>query len=63
MLNLAVSYHKRSLLETAMFRVKKLLGGTWNLREHNNQISEINVMIKALNEITGLGMSESIEIV
>ncbi|ATF08956.1 Mobile element protein [Candidatus Enterovibrio altilux] len=33
---------------------KKLLEGTLNLREHNSQISEIYVIIKASNKLTGL---------
>ncbi|CAM3157845.1 hypothetical protein VIRA109638_15235 [Vibrio rarus] len=47
-------YHKRSLSVTAMYRVKPLLGGKLNLRNYNAQ-----VVIKALNKLTGLGMPET----
>ncbi len=52
-------YHKRSLSETAMFRVKKLLGGTRSLRDYNAHAGESDAMIKALNKLTGLGMPET----
>lgn len=55
-------YHKRSLSETAMFRVKKLLGGTLSLRNYNAQVGETYAMIKALNKLTGLGMPETMVI-
>ncbi len=49
-------YHKRSLSETAMYRVKQLLGGRLSLRNYNAQVGETYAMIKALNKLTGLGM-------
>ncbi len=52
-------YHKRSLSETAKYRVKQLLGGNLSLRNDNVQIGETYVMIKALNKLTGLGMPET----
>ncbi|ATF09687.1 Mobile element protein [Candidatus Enterovibrio altilux] len=52
------SCHKRSLSETTMFRVKKLLGGTLRLKDHNPQISETYAMIKTLNKLTGLSMPQ-----
>ncbi|MCX8839837.1 IS5 family transposase [Vibrio parahaemolyticus] len=52
-------YHKRSLSETAMFRVKQLLGGRISLRNYNAQVGETYAMIKALNKLTGLGMPET----
>ncbi|HFQ5219159.1 TPA: IS5 family transposase [Vibrio vulnificus] len=52
-------YHKRSLSEAAMFRVKKLLGGTLSLRNYNAQVGEAYAMIKALNKLTGLDMPET----
>lgn len=55
-------YHKRSLSETAMFRVKKLLGGALSLRNYNVQVGESYTMIRALNKITGLGMPETMMI-
>ena len=55
-------YHKRSISETAMYRVKKLLGGTLSLRNYNAQVGEAYVMIKALNKLTGLGMPKTYRI-
>ena len=51
--------HKRSLSETAMYRVKQLLGGKLSLRNYNAQVGETYAMIKALNKLTGLGMPET----
>jgi hypothetical protein len=52
-------YHKRSLSETAMYRVKQLLGGKLSLRNYNAQVGETYAMVKALNKLTGLGMPET----
>ncbi|HAS8596369.1 TPA: IS5/IS1182 family transposase, partial [Vibrio vulnificus] len=52
-------YQKRSLSETAMYRVKQLLGGRLSLRNYNAQVGETYAMIKALNKLTGLGMPET----
>ncbi|ENI4484633.1 IS5 family transposase [Vibrio fluvialis] len=52
-------YHKRSLSETAMYRVKQLLGASLTLRHYNAQVGECYAMIKALNKLTGLGMPET----
>ncbi|MDF4405414.1 IS5 family transposase [Vibrio parahaemolyticus] len=55
-------YHKRSLSETAMYRVKQLLGGKLSLRDYNAQVGESYAMIKALNKLTGLGMPKTCRI-
>ncbi len=52
-------YHKRSLSETAMFRVKTLLGGSLSLRDYDAQVGEVYAMVKAINKLTGLGMPET----
>ena len=52
-------YHKRSLSETAMHRVKQLLGGKLSLRNYNAQVGETYAMIKAMNKLTGLGIPET----
>lgn len=52
-------YHKRSLSETAMYRVKQLLGVSLTLRNYNAQVGETYAMIKALNKLTGIGMPET----
>ena len=55
-------YHKRLLSETAMYRVKQLLGGQLSLRDYNAQVGETYAMIKALNKLTGLRMPETYRI-
>ncbi|BCL73815.1 hypothetical protein TUMSATVNIG1_58010 (plasmid) [Vibrio nigripulchritudo] len=45
-----------------MFRVKKMLGGTLSLRNHNAHVGETYAMIKTLNKLTGLGMPTTIVI-
>ncbi|ABU73878.1 IS5 family transposase [Vibrio campbellii] len=52
-------YHKRSLSETAMYRVKQWFGGKLSLRNYNSQVGETYAMIKVLNKLTGLGMPET----
>jgi len=52
-------YHKRSLSETAMYRVKQLLRASLKLRNYNAQVGETYAMIKALNKLTGIGMPET----
>lgn len=52
-------YHKRSLSEIAMYRVKLLLGGKLILRNYNAQVGETYATIKALNKLTELGMPET----
>ncbi|NLS43987.1 hypothetical protein EXD76_08100, partial [BEV proteobacterium] len=57
-----VGYYRRSVAETAMFRFKTLLGGHLSLRDYNAQVGEAMAMAKALNQITLLGMPNSIRI-
>ncbi len=52
-------YHKRSLSETAMHRVKQLFGASLSFRNYNAQVGETYAMIKALNKLTRLGMPET----
>ncbi len=54
--------NKRSLSETAMYRVKQLFGGRLSLRNYNAQVGETYAMIKALNKLTGLGMPKTCRI-
>lgn len=42
-----------------MYRVKQLLGALLTLRNYNAQVGETYAMIKALNKLTGIGMSEA----
>lgn len=53
---------RRSLAETAMFRIKTLLGGNLSLRDYDAQVGEAMAMVKALNRMTLLGMPHSVRI-
>jgi hypothetical protein len=55
-------YHRRSVAETAMFRIKTLLGGHLRLQDYDAQVGEAMAMVKALNRITLLGMPHSVRI-
>ncbi|MCC4236693.1 IS5/IS1182 family transposase [Vibrio anguillarum] len=52
-------YHKRSLSETAMYRVKQLLGASLTLRYYNAQVGKTYAMLKVLNKLTGIGMPKT----
>jgi len=52
-------YHARSLVETAMFRLKTIIGGNLNFRKYRNQISEFMISCNILNRIIELGMPDS----
>lgn len=54
-------YHRRSLVETHMFRLKTILGGVLRSRKFNNQITEAKIMAKILNKMTSLGMPKSVK--
>ncbi|MCL1071115.1 IS5/IS1182 family transposase, partial [Shewanella xiamenensis] len=56
-------YHRRSISETAMYRIKQLLGGTLSMRNYNAQVGEAYAMIRALNKLTGLGMPVTYRVV
>lgn len=53
-----VGYHRRSLAETAVYRIKTLPGGHLNLRNYDAQVG----MVKALNRMTLLDMPHSVRI-
>ncbi|EAA8386659.1 IS5 family transposase [Salmonella enterica] len=55
-----VDYHRRSVAETAMFRIKTLLGGNLSLRDYDAQVGEAMARVKALNRMTLLGMPHSV---
>lgn len=55
-------YHKRSLVETHMFRLKTILGGKLKSRNFKNQKTEAKIMASILNKMTSLGMPDSIPI-
>lgn len=58
-----VGYHRRSVVETAMFRIKTLLGGHLSLRNYDAQVGEAMAMVKALNRMTLLAMPTSVRLV
>lgn len=55
-------YHKRSLAETAMFRMKQIFGGNLKNRLLENQMIEGYIRVAALNAMTALGMPQSVKI-
>jgi hypothetical protein len=52
-------YHRRSLAETAMFRLKTIFGEKLGARVFEMQAAEAFIRCAALNQMTGLGMPES----
>jgi hypothetical protein len=52
-------YHRRSLAETAIFRLKVLFGGTLRSRGAEAQNMETLLRLDALNTMTALGMPQS----
>lgn len=52
-------YHQRSLIETAMFRLKTLFADRLKSREVKRQATEVLIRCVALNRMTELGMPES----
>ena len=49
-------YHTRSLVETMMYRLKTITGGTLRSREQSRQTAESYVKCLVVNEMTRLGM-------
>ncbi|TNV11487.1 IS5 family transposase [Buttiauxella sp. B2] len=58
----ATDYNRRSIAETAMYRVKQLFGGSLTLRDYDGQVAEALAMVRALNKMTKAGMPESVRI-
>ena len=52
-------YHRRSLVETAMFRLKTIFGEKLGARRLDAQATETRIRCRALNIMTGLGMPQS----
>ena len=52
-------YHRRSLAETAMFRMKMIFGGGVSARGFDGQAAQMLVRCAALNRMTHLGMPDS----
>ena len=52
-------YHRRSLSEIAMYRVKQLLWASLTLSNYNAKVGETYAIIKAFNKLTRIGMPET----
>jgi hypothetical protein len=52
-------YHRRSLAETAMMRMKTIFSDRLKAREWRRQETELRVRCAAMNKMTGLGMPQS----
>jgi hypothetical protein len=51
-------YHRPSLAETTMFRLKTIFGGTLRRRRFDNQAVELSLKCAALNRMIQLGKTE-----
>lgn len=54
-----ISYHRRSLAETAVFRLKHIFGDRLSSRGFEAQANEVFLRCAALNRMTHLGMPQS----
>lgn len=52
-------YHRRSLVETTMFRLKTLFGATLRARKDASQDTETMLRLEAMNMMTALGLPQS----
>jgi hypothetical protein len=52
-------YHRRSLAETAVFRLKTIFGERLSSRGFDAQANEVFLRCAALNRMTHLGMPQS----
>lgn len=55
-------YHRRSLVETAFSRYKRIFGGDLRSRKFENQEAEANLKLSLMNKMTDLGMPESVPV-
>lgn len=53
-------YHRRSLSETAMFRLKTIFGDRVSARLFSRQRTQLLLRVKALNRMTTLGMPDTV---
>ena len=58
-----VGYHRRSLAETAVYRIKTIFGDKLSAREIRAQACEMLIRCGALNRMTQLGMPDSYVVV
>lgn len=57
-----IGYHKRSLVETTMFRYKIIFGDKSTERIQENQQIEAKIKCKILNVFTNIGMPKTVKI-
>jgi Transposase DDE domain len=55
-------YHRRSLVETSMFRIKTLLGTRLSTRKFEHQQVEAAIWCNVINQMTNLGMPLSVAV-
>ena len=55
-----IGYHRRSLAETGMYRMKTIFGGNLKNRKLENQKTEVRLRCKLLNKLTTFGMPKSV---
>jgi len=58
----AVGYHRRSLAENAIYRLKQRFGDRLASRRFETQVTEVHVRVAALNIMTYLGMPVSVPV-
>ena len=52
-------YHRRSRVETFMFRYKTILGDRLTARKWQTQVTEVKIKLDVINQMTELGMPQS----
>jgi len=52
-------YHRRSLAETGIYRLKRIFGGALSSRKLDSQCIEVRLRCKVMNLMTGLGMPKT----
>ncbi|NQT73103.1 MAG: transposase, partial [Chloroflexi bacterium] len=52
-------YHRRSLVETGIYRLKRIFGEALSSKKLDSQNIEIRLRCKAMNLMTGLGMPKT----
>lgn len=55
-------YHRRSIAETTMFRLKTIFGGNLNARKFDNQAVELFIKCAALNRMIQIAKPDSYEV-
>jgi hypothetical protein len=55
-------YHRRSLAENAMYRLKQLFGEDIASRQFDSQVNEVHARMAAMNRMTYLGMPISVRV-